>query len=129
MSGSAVVGVAAFLLLAGSMALWFQRIRSVQIPRDRRGFVACWLLAAGLGVFALAAEPGWLGGVPAGAAAFGGLLFTTLVFISPQKLAADAIRVGESLRDFKALDEHGEEFTLGATAGTPVLIKFFRGHW
>jgi peroxiredoxin len=33
------------------------------------------------------------------------------------------------LRDFTALDEHGREFALASTAGRPLLLKFFRGHW
>ncbi len=37
------LGVVAFLLVAGAMALWAQRIKRVQIPTDRRGFVACWV--------------------------------------------------------------------------------------
>jgi peroxiredoxin len=37
--------------------------------------------------------------------------------------------VGETLRDFSALDENGERFELASTAGRPVLLKFFRGHW
>ncbi len=48
MSGIAL-GVVAFLLVAGAMALWAQRIKRVQIPTDRRGFVACWVGGAALG--------------------------------------------------------------------------------
>jgi hypothetical protein len=128
MSGT-VLGIVAFLLVAGSMTLWFQRIKSVRIPKDRRGFVATWLFAAALGVYALTADPGWLAGIAAGIATFAGLLFTALFFISPQKVGDDAIRVGESLRDFSARDEDGNEFAMATTAGSPVLLKFFRGHW
>ena len=124
-----ILGVLAFLVIAGSMALWFRRIQSVRIPRDRRGFVASWLLGAGLGVLALAGDPGWIVGSLAGLAVVAGILFTVLFFISPQKVAADAIRVGEKLRDFTALDEAGSEFALADTLGRPVLLKFFRGHW
>jgi len=128
MSGT-VLGIVAFLVVAGSMALWFQRIKSVQIPKDRRGFVACWLLAVALGITALTAEPGWLGGVPAVLAVLAGLLFTGLFFISPQKAGDDAIRVGESLRDFTGSDQDGNQFAMATTGGSPVLLKFFRGHW
>jgi len=124
-----VLGGVALLLLIGSMAVWFQRIKSVQIPEDRSGFVAIWLVAAGLGIYALTLEPGWLGGVPASFSVFGGLLFFALFFISPQKVAEDVIRIGERLRDFTALDEDGNEFAIASTAGKPVLLKFFRGHW
>ena len=124
-----ILGLSAFLLVAGSMSLWFVRIRRVDIPRDRRGFVASWLLGAGLGIFALTEGAGWLGGIPAFIAALAGIVFSALVYISPQKLADDAVRVGERLRDFTAFDENGNEFRIASVAGKPLLLKFFRGHW
>jgi hypothetical protein len=123
------LGVLALLLVAGSMALWARRIRRVQIPADRRGFVACWLGGAALGILALAQGAGWIGGIPAGIAAVAGIFFSALVYISPQKVADHAIRVGESLREFKAVDENGDDFSSAGLAGQPVLLKFFRGHW
>jgi hypothetical protein len=123
------LAVAAFVLVAGSMTLWFRRIQRVDIPRDRRAFVACWLAGALLGVVALIQGPGWVGGTLAGIAIAAGALFSTLVYISPQKVAGHAIQVGERLRDFTALDEHGDEFSTADVAGKPVLLKFFRGHW
>jgi hypothetical protein len=128
MSGT-VLGILAFLLVAGSMALWFRRIQSVQIPKDRTVFVACWAGAAILGIVALTQEPGWVGGIPAGIAAVAGLFFSALVYISPQKVADDAIQVGERLREFTAPDENGDDFAISSTAGKPVLLKFYRGHW
>jgi len=59
--------------------------------------------------------------------ASGFLLITTM--IGPQQTAANAVRVGERLRGFSALDEDGNRFELASTEGHPVLIKFFRGHW
>lgn len=128
MSGP-VLGVLALLLVAGSMALWFRRIQSVRIPTDRRGFVASWLFGAALGIYALTASPGWLGGIPAAIAAFGGMFFSVLVAISPQRVGEGSIQVGESLRAFTAPDEHGHEFELASAPGKPILLKFFRGHW
>jgi hypothetical protein len=128
MSANAL-GILALLLVAGSMALWFQRLRRVEIPTDRRGFVACWLAAAGLGIFALTEGAGWLGGIPAVLATVAGLFFSALVYVSPQKVADNAVRVGERLRNFTALDENGEAFSIESVAGKPLLLKFFRGHW
>jgi hypothetical protein len=128
MAGIAL-GVAAFILVAGSMALWFQRMKRVQIPEDRRGFVACWVGGATLGILALIQGAGWVGGIPAGVAAGAGIFFSVLVYISPQKVADNAIRVGERLRGFTALDENGNDFSIASVAGRPVLLKFFRGHW
>ena len=124
-----VLGVLALLLVGGAMALWAQRIKRVQIPTDRRGFVACWAGGAALGIFALTEGAGWIGGIPAGIAAVAGTVFSALVYISPQKVADHAVQVGESLRDFTALDENGDDFSIAGFAGKPVLLKFFRGHW
>jgi outer membrane lipoprotein SlyB len=128
MTGAAL-GIVAFLLVAGAMGVWVQRIRRVEIPADRRGFVACWAGGAVLGLVALTQGPGWVGGIPAGIAAVAGAFFSALVYISPQKAAEDAIQVGESLRPFSATDEDGDDFSISSFAGKPVLLKFFRGHW
>jgi hypothetical protein len=128
MTGTAL-GFVAFALVAGSMALWFRRIQNVRIPTDRRGFVACWAGGAVLGVLALWQGAGYLGGLAAGIAVLAGTFFSVLVYVSPQKVADDAVQVGESLRAFSALDENGVDFSSAAVAGKPVLLKFFRGHW
>ena len=111
------------------MLVWFRRMRSVSIPSDRTAFVACWVAGAVLGVVALGMGAGWVGGLLAGLAAVAGSFFSALVFVSPQKVGEDAIRVGEQLRPFSALDEAGSEFSSVSLAGKPVLLKFFRGHW
>ena len=123
------LGILAFLMLAGSMAIWFRKIQTVQIPENRSAFVATWAIAGLLGVTALVQGVGWIGGIPAGIAAFAGIFFTVLFFISPQKVGSDAIQVGARLPAFNAPDEHGEAFGSASLAGKPVLLKFFRGHW
>lgn len=125
----AVLGVLALLVVAGSMAMWVRRMRNVDIPEDRRGFVACWAGGAGLGIVALTHGAGWLGGVSAAIAAVAGTFFSALVYISPQKTAGNAIRVGERLREFTAPDDNGDDFAIASTLGKPILLKFFRGHW
>jgi len=124
-----VLGVAALLMVAGTLGLWGQRIKHVQIPADRRGFVAGWAGGALLGIVALSQGAGWVGTVPAIVAALGGAFLSLLVFVSPQATSDDAIRVGESLRGFTALDENGDAFSSASLVGKPVLMKFFRGHW
>ena len=128
MSGTAL-GIVALLLVAGAFALWGLRIKRVQIPRNRGGFVACWAGGAALGIFALTQAPGWLGGVPAAIATGAGIFFSVLVFVSPQRVADNVVKVGESLRGFAAPDENGDEFSITSVAGRPVILKFFRGHW
>ncbi len=123
------LGFAALALVAGSMVLWFSRMKAVDIPKDRTPFVVAWAAGALLGLAALVSEPGWLGGGAAGIATLAGTLFTVLVGISRQRVALGAIRVGSALPEFDAPDQHGETFSSAALAGAPVLLKFFRGHW
>ena len=124
-----VLGFLALLLAVGSAIFWFRLLSSVRLPENRTGFILVWAASALLGVIALAQGAGWIGGIPAGLAVFFGIFFLFTVTISPQQVAPDAIAVGETLRDFSALDENGETFELASTAGRPVLLKFFRGHW
>jgi len=123
------LGILALLVIAGSTALWFRWALAVQLPRSRSGFVVVWATGTLLGIVALSQGAGWAGGIPAGLAVFvGGFLLLTVV-IGPQQVAADAVKVGETLRDFSAQDDGGQIFELASTAGHPVLLKFFRGHW
>ena len=123
------LGLASLVVVAASTALWIRALRRVKIPKNRGGFVAAWVVAAGLGVTALAGEPGWLGGIPAGIAVFASTFFLLTVAVGGQKVAGDAIRVGATIPPFAATDEHGQTFDSESLAGHPVLIKFFRGHW
>ena len=124
-----VLAFVAFLLVAGSLALWFRAMNQVRLPRTRAGLVACWLGGALLGVVALVQGAGWLGALPAGLAILAGCFFSFTVAISRQQVAAEAIAVGDSLPDWSAPDEHGGRFERSQLQGQPVLLKFFRGHW
>ena len=123
------LGIASLGVVAISLLLWFRALRQVAIPENRAVYVASWLVAAGLGVAALLGEPGWLGGILAGFGTAASLMFLFTVAIGGQKVADGAIRVGASIPDFTATDEHGQTFDSQSLAGHPVLIKFFRGHW
>jgi uncharacterized oligopeptide transporter (OPT) family protein len=124
-----VLAFLALLLIVGSVIFWFRLALSVRLPENRTGFVLIWASGTLLGVIALVQGAGWISGIPAGLAVFIGIFLLFTVTISPQQVAPDAIAVGEALRDFSALDENGERFELASTAGRPVLLKFFRGHW
>jgi len=124
-----VLAFLALLLIVGSVIFWFRLALSVRLPENRTGFVLIWASGTLLGVIALVQGAGWISGIPAGLAVFIGIFLLFTVTISPQQVAPDAIAVGEALRDFSALDENGEPFELASTAGRPLLLKFFRGHW
>ena len=123
------LGFAYLFLMLVSGVLWFRAAGRVALPKNRSRYVFSWVVAALLGVLALAGEPGWLGGAPAALGTFFACFGLLTVSISRQKLAADAITVGLSIPHFSAPDEHGETFDSSILAGHPVLIKFFRGHW
>ena len=123
------LGFLALAVGAVTVVLWFRQIGQVDIPEDRTTYVIFFLSAAALGVGAFVAGVRWFGGVAAALAIIIGSFFPFSVAISRQEVAANAIRVGDSIPVFSALDENGEIFESKALAGNPALIKFFRGHW
>ena len=116
-------------MAAATVALWFRQIGQVDIPEDRTTYVIFFLSAPALGIGAFAAGARWFGGVAAALAIIIGSFFPFTVAISRQEVAANAIRVGDSIPVFSALDENGEVFESKTLAGKPALIKFFRAHW
>ncbi len=123
------MGFVALAVVILTVALWFRQINQVAIPADRTLFVAAFLTAAGLGIAAFVIGTRWFGGVPAILAIAAGSFLPFTVAISPQQVAENPIRVGDTIPVFTALDDVGERFRSGDLAGSPVLIKFFRGHW
>ena len=123
------LGFVALAVIILTVALWFRLVNQVAIPEDRTLFVAAFLTAAGLGVAAFATGTRWFGGVPAILAIAAGSFLPFTIAISPQQVAENPIRVGDTIPIFTALDDTGERFRSGDLAGSPVLIKFFRGHW
>jgi hypothetical protein len=123
------LGLLAFAVAAVTVMAWFRQINQVDIPENRTAFVVFFLAAAALGVGAFVARTRWFGGVAAVLAIVIGSFFPFTVAISRQEVAANAIRVGDSIPVFSALDENGEIFESKTLAGKPTLVKFFRGHW
>ena len=123
------LGFLALVVAAVTVVLWFRQINQVDIPEDKTAYVIFFLFAAALGVGAFVTGTRWFGGVAAALAIIIGSFFPFTVAISPQEVAPDAIRVGDSIPVFSALDENGELFESKTLAGKPALIKFFRGHW
>lgn len=123
------LGFVALVVITLTVVLWFRQVNQVAIPEDRTLFVAAFLTAAGLGVAAFVIGTRWFGGIPAVLAIAAGSFLTFTVAISPQQVAENPIRVGDTIPIFTALEDTGERFRSGDLAGSPVLIKFFRGHW
>ena len=123
------LGFVALAVAILAVALWSRQINQVAIPEDRTLFVAAFLAAAVLGVAAFAIGTRWFGGVPAIFAIAVGSFLPFTIAISPQQVAENPIRVGDTIPIFTALDDTGARFRSDDLAGSPVLIKFFRGHW
>ena len=123
------LGLAALGVVVMAGIFWVRALQRVEIPANRGAFVAAAVLAAILGVLALASGPGWLGGIAAGLSVLVSSFFLFTVAIGDQKLSEDAIQVGATIPAFTATDEHGQTFDSQSLAGHPVLIKFFRAHW
>lgn len=129
MKKGTVLALVALALAVTCVALWFRKAGQVDIPADRTAYVVVFLTAAALGVGAFVAGVRWLGGAAAVLAILIGLFIPFTVAISRQEVAANAIRVGDVIPSFTAVDEHGEPFDSNSLQGHVALIKFFRGHW
>jgi hypothetical protein len=123
------LGFLALVVAAATVTLWFRQINQVDVPEDKTTYLVFFLFAAALGVGAFVARTRWFGGVAAALAILIGSFFPFTMAISRQEVAVNAIRVGDTIPAFSALDENGELFESKTLAGKPVLIKFFRGHW
>jgi cellobiose-specific phosphotransferase system component IIC len=123
------LGLVAFVVAATTVMLWFRQINLVDIPENRASFVVFFLTAAALGVGAFVAGTRWFGGVAAVLAIIIGSFFPFSVAISRQEVAANGIRVGDTIPHYKALDEQGQLFDSEGLQGQVVLMKFFRGFW
>jgi hypothetical protein len=122
-------GLLAGALAIGGMVAWFRRVKAVNIPRDRRGFMALFLAAMAMGIYAIAEGSGWPGSIGAVIAILVGVLNAVLRAQSKQVTGVPAVAVGHPILDFTAPDEQGQMFSLTSLKGTPFLLKFFRGHW
>ncbi len=123
------LGIAALALAVGTAVAWFRTNSALGIPEDRTVFVLGFLLAAALGVGAFLRGTKWYGGIAALVGIGLGVFLPYTMYISPQQLGPDAIRVGDSIPAFTAVDEFGKAFDSESLQGHLVLIKFFRAHW
>jgi hypothetical protein len=123
------LAIAGAVVVGGAGARWFQLLRAVRIPQDRTTFLVATGIGALLGIAAFLAGVGLVGGLLAGFAILGGVGFVALWAASGQSRLPPAVTVGEPLLAFTGTDDEGRPFDVGAFAGKPLLLKFFRGHW
>jgi hypothetical protein len=123
------LGLAALGTAVAFLVGWFVMNRQVGIPEDRTFFVSGFLAAVALGVAAFVRGTRWYGGLAAVFAILIGIFLPATMAVSPQKVAAGAIQVGDTIPRFEAVDEFGKRFDSGSLHGHLLLIKFFRAHW
>jgi hypothetical protein len=108
---------------------WFRLAIAVAIPNNRTAFLMLWAFAAVLGVSSFFSEnPDWLSGILGTLATVGGIGLLFLYMLRKQGVG-EPISVGDKMPEFTAVDEKGLTFESTTTAGSPILVKFFRGHW
>ena len=105
------MGIAALVLAIVSGVLWFRAAGAVRLARTAR------------------AASSWPEALAAMIAILGSSFLLLTVAISRQKVGESAIRPGDSLPEFSAVDEHGVRWESSSLVGQPLLLKFFRGHW
>lgn len=123
------LGFLALVIVVVTVLIWFRLANQVAIPEDRTLFVILFLLGPILGIAAFVVGTRWYGGIPAVLATLVGLLLPFTIAISPQQVAENPIRVGDTIPSFTAIDDEGDRFTSDSLYGTPVVVKFFRAHW
>jgi len=119
--GAAVTAVALFVVIARSLRTGTFGGRIVPFS------VAC-VACIGAAIAAIVVGVGPIGlalalfgiGFPA--------VFTSTHLVRRQPRNID-VQVGDRVRDFAAVDGHGETFELSSLAGQRFLLKFYRGHW
>ncbi|NIS01689.1 MAG: hypothetical protein GWN99_11600 [Gemmatimonadetes bacterium] len=121
-----IIGIASFVVVFGAVARWFQLAWRVDLPEDPVVFRVLVAIGVILGLTSFASGTGsalapWAIGL--------GLFYLYLSFTGGQRSAASHVEVGDAIPAFSAPDHNDETFDSASLSGSPVLIKFFRGHW
>jgi len=123
------LGFIALVMAIGVVLLWFRQANLVALPQDRTLFVIAFVAAGVLGIATFFIGTRWFGGIPAVGAIIVSAFLIGTIYISPQKVADNPVRVGDVIPQFVALNDDSERFNSSDLTGKPTLIKFFRGHW
>jgi hypothetical protein len=124
-----LLGFLAVALLAQAGFVWMRSIREVRTGERRPLVLGVVAAGMGLGVLALARQPGLAGGIAAGVAVGLGGLFLLLQVLGQQARRTPTVVLGRPILEFTAPDAEGRPFALASLRGRPYLLKFFRGHW
>jgi hypothetical protein len=123
------LGFFALGLAAATTYLWFRQAGLVALPEDLTVFIVIFVASALMGVASFVVGTKWYGGIPAVFAILVSAFISGTIYISPQQVADNPVKVGDVIPQFVALNDDGERFNSNSLSGKPTLIKFFRGHW
>jgi peroxiredoxin len=111
------------------IAMYHPKMKSNRATLRPRFEQSLMVLALALAFGGFLLNPGIVGYIAGGLATIPAALFllgTNTSGLPNQKLA---IAAGSPAPDFAATDADGREFRLSEHAGSPILLKFFRGQW
>jgi hypothetical protein len=123
------LGFIALAMAIGLVLFWFRQVNLVALPQDTTLFVVAFIAVVVAGIATFIVGTRWFGGIAAVGAIITGAFMTATVYISPQKVADNPLKVGDLIPQFVALNDDAERFNSRDLTGKPTLIKFFRGHW
>ncbi|MBL4820121.1 MAG: hypothetical protein JKY98_03885 [Gammaproteobacteria bacterium] len=128
-SSAIIFAASAVLLWVLATVIWFKRIRQVAIPDNRLPFLLGWFGAALFGLLSFfSSGAGWISGIFGTIAIIAGIAMLVLYVLRKQG-AGETIAVGDQIPVFCAQDAESNPFDSISMAGSPILLKFFRGHW
>jgi hypothetical protein len=129
MTVGTILALAALLTVVGTLAWYYPKMMNVSAPlrpwREQALMAAALLMAGSAGFL----HAGIFGYISASLAAVLATLFLLVTLTSGMPDQHVAVSVGSRAPDFRAFDAHGNSFRLSDLRGSPVLVKFFRGHW
>jgi len=129
LNNATLISMVAIAISVITTGAWFRAAYRVAIPDKRAAFLIFWVLSAVLGVASFYAA-----GVTGTSQTLGtvatliGVSLLILYSLGGQR-SEQAISVGDQIPQFSALDGTGQTFDSVSLSGTPLLLKFFRGHW
>ena len=126
---STFAGFFAFFVAVAALAVWFQKVKQVNIPANRIVFHCLMAIVISAGIYTWVGDAHWAANTAATLAIIVACLWFILRAQSSQTSAGPVVTVGEKILDFSAADEDGNTVDLSSMYGNPFLLKFFRGHW
>jgi len=129
MNSGTILTALSLVTTAGNLATYYPKMTRNRAALRPRREQALMILALALAVAGFVVGPGIPGYVIGGIAIVPALLFLFGTFTSGLPSQTPAVVVGTAAPDFSLVDADGRPFRLSELAGSPVLLKFYRGYW